>query len=133
MQRLIWIGFALLATLWTLLTLAAHALSEWALQAVAGSSLGDLAARAAESPATQWLLPWIGVDAVVALQNSMLTLAGWLHDGLPALGALDAWIGPLIWIAWGMGMILLLAGALLARWALKGAADLSTLRQRQHA
>ncbi|GAA5165007.1 hypothetical protein [Viridibacterium curvum] len=131
MQRLIWTGCALLGAFWTLLAVVAHALTDWALQAVATGSPGNLATQAAESPITQWLTPWLGAEAVTYLQNSMLTLAGWLHTGLPAMGALDAWITPLIWIVWGIGTVLLVLGALLLCWAFKHTPEIGQLRRRQ--
>lgn len=106
-----WTLFAVLALFWTGAAWITAAGTEWALQALA-SGTGVAAARdLAALPVPEWLKVWIDPAWIQSLQSALR----WAIDGsaavLPLAGAAANWLVPAIWIAWALGMLLLLVGA----------------------
>ena len=116
MKTLIWGLTALFAAVWTGLVWLTHQVSGWVLSAVDAGTLqgaGGTVAGLPLPPLPDWLKPWIDTAWLESLQAWSVGLLGWLGAVLPSGDALMAWVGPLLWIGWGLGLLLLLALAVL--------------------
>lgn len=104
MQLAIWIVAALLLGLWSLLAYAVGTL----LGLAAGLSNGlpaDMYALLDHIPGAPWLGEWLPGwrEAVVAAAQTIGAGLGWLGGALPAV----------LWVAWGLGALVLLLFATL--------------------
>lgn len=116
MKTLVWGITALLAAGWTGLVWITHQLAGWLLGAVDAGTLKDAGGAVGGLPLPQlpeWLGVWVDTGWLGALQAWSAGLLGWLGAVLPSGDALMAWVGPLLWIGWGLGLLLLLALAAL--------------------
>lgn len=119
MKTLIWGLTALLAAAWTGFIALAQQVTGWLLSVLDAGTLteaGGAAARLPLPPLPDWLAPWIDTAWLGALQAFGADLLRWLGAVLPGSDALMAWIGPLMWIGWGLGLLTLLALAVLLHW-----------------
>jgi hypothetical protein len=112
MKILIWGLFALLALLWTGLVLVSAELTAWLASAVASGQAGDVINNVGQWPVPAWLSLWIDPAWVQGLQATWVQLMGWMGATGPALGGVMGWLVPLIWIVWGVVMLMMLAAAL---------------------
>jgi len=111
MAALSWIVFALVALFWTGGAWVAAEATEWMAQALASGTAVQAATDIAALPLPQWIRLWIDPAWVGALQSMVQWAVGWLSGGLPFAGTAAVWITAAIWIAWGLGMVLLLVAA----------------------
>ncbi len=116
MKIAIWIVFGVFATLWTGGALAAAELTRWAAQLVASGAAVDLGRAVAEWPVPAWLAPWVDVAALQAARQFGVALLEWLRGAWPGIGAVLGWLVPVVWVAWGLGLALLLLLAGAAHW-----------------
>lgn len=119
MKTLIWSITALLALVWTGLVWLANSISAWLLGAVEAGTLKDAGSTVAGlplPPLPEWLGPWFDPAWLADWQAFGAGMLGWLGGVLPSGDALMAWIGPLLWVAWGLGLLMLLALAGLGHW-----------------
>ena len=117
MKTLIWSLTALLATLWTGFIAVVHQLTGWLLSAIDTGSLQGAAGSVgglALPPVPAWLEPWVDTASIAALQSFVVSLVEWLGAVMPSGDALMAWVGPLLWVGWGLVLLTLLALAGLA-------------------
>ncbi|MBD3893829.1 hypothetical protein [Hydrogenophaga sp.] len=114
MKIAVWLVFFLLAVLWTGLVAISVQATEWLLTAADGAQVGDAVTQAAQWPLPAWLAFWVDPAWVQALQESWLGMVQWLEQVLPGAAGLMGWIAPLMWIGWGLVMLVLLLLALLA-------------------
>jgi hypothetical protein len=115
MKPLIWGITALLAAGWTGLVWLTHAISGWLLGAVDTGALKDAGGalgRTPLPPLPDWLAPWIDIGWLTDWQAFGSGLLAWLDGVLPSGQALMTWVGPLLWLGWGVGLLTLLALAL---------------------
>lgn len=112
MKTLIWSLTALFAAGWTGLAWLLTAMDAGSLK-TAGGTVADLPLP----PLPDWLGMWIDTARLGALQTWSSEPLGWLGAVLPSGDALMAWVGPLLWVGWGLGLLLLLALAGLLHWA----------------
>ncbi|MCD0501780.1 hypothetical protein [Bordetella petrii] len=125
MKKLVWLGFIVLATLWTALVALALQLSDWLLNTVASAQLPDTLATAPWVPPA-WAQAWLGPAFLESLQAAVAALLQGANQILPAFAGLGTVISILGWIFWGMIMAGLLAAALALHW-------LANRRQRSNA
>ena len=111
MIGLSWILFALLALFWTGAAWIITASTQWAARALASGTAAQAARDLAALPLPDWLKFWIDPAWLQALESAMQWILQGADAGLPFAGALAGWLVPAIWIAWGMGMVLLLLAA----------------------
>lgn len=117
MKTLVWGLTALFAAGWTGLVWVTHQLAGWLLGAVDAGTLKDAGGAVGGlplPPLPEWLGVWVDTAWLGALQGWSADLLGWLGAVLPSGDALMAWVGPLLWIGWGLGLVLLLGLAGLA-------------------
>ena len=100
-------GTALIALLWTAFIAVWAALADW-LASQGGQLQGGVQALA------QWTLPaWIGRWVDPALADTLRTAVVWSVEALiafmPWIVPLLAWVAPLLWVIWAIGMAMLVA------------------------
>lgn len=119
MKKVVWIVFALLVLAWTF---SAWMLAEglhWvgaALSQQAGVAGTDLAQLAANWSVPSWMLLWVDAQTVQAAQLALVDLLEWLQTAWPGIGHALGWLVPVVWVGWGLGLLLLLLLAVLAHW-----------------
>lgn len=114
---LVWGAFGVLALLWTAGSYIAAAVARWGAQALAGGGLDGAGQVLAQPwPLPEVLAPWLDPAMVQALQQMALVSLDALRDALPFMGAAMGWLVPLVWAAWGFGLLLMLALAGGAHW-----------------
>jgi hypothetical protein len=73
-----------------------------------------------------WIALWVDPQVVRWAQEAVLWalgLLGSLSAGLPMAGQVVGWLVPLVWVLWGLGMLVLLGLALGVHvWLGRGAA-----------
>ena len=111
MVLIAWAGFALLALLWTGGALAASALAGWMAEALASGTAIDAGRQLATVPLPPWLAVWVDPAWLQAAQSALAWALEAGQGALPFLGAAAGWLVPLVWVVWGFGFVLLLAGA----------------------
>ena len=119
MKTLIWSLTALLVLMWTGFVAIVHQLTGWLLSAVDGGALQGAAGTVgglALPPVPAWLEPWVDTAWLSELQTFAVSLVQWLGAVLPSGDALMAWVGPLLWIGWGLVLVPMLAIAGLLHW-----------------
>jgi hypothetical protein len=116
MKIILWAAFGVLAVLWTLGALIAVELVQWGAQVIASGAAVELGRSAAQWPAPAWLALWLDPAAIKAAQEALLTGFEAFRSALPWLGSAVSWLAPMVWIAWGIGVALLLAMAGGAHW-----------------
>lgn len=129
MKVLIWLAFLLFAAVWTGLVMLTGEVSHWALSAMEGGQVGDLATTAGQIPVPAWMALWVDTAWLQEMQTFAVSLVQWLGQALPSADGMMSWITPLLWIGWGLGILAMLIGASVAHWLLgKGQGISSSLR-----
>ena len=116
MKILIWAAFGVLAVFWTLGTLIVVELVQWGAQVIAAGAGVEPGRSAAPWPAPAWLPSWLDPAAIKAVQEGLLAGFEAFRGALPWLGSAVSWLVPLAWMAWGIGVALLLAMTGGAHW-----------------
>jgi hypothetical protein len=118
MKVWVWSVFAVLALLWTLGVWAGVELLQWGLQWLGAAPHLDAAGALGTLRVPAWLTLWIDVTWLQALLESVRWALEGLQQGGPLLAslgqALAAWLVPLGWLTWGLGLLTLLALAALS-------------------
>jgi hypothetical protein len=126
MKLVLWLGFGLLALLWTGGAALVAGLTEWAAQVLASGGVADWTRAAANVPVPPWIALWVDPQAVRFVQEAVqwaLEVLGSWSAALPTAGQLIGWLVPLVWLLWGLGLLPLLGLAAGAHWWLgRGAA-----------
>jgi hypothetical protein len=116
MKIALWIITCMLALLWTGGALISANLTSWFAGRVAAGDLANVGRDAAPWPQPEWLPPWIDPAALQLFQQWLLEGLRALDALLPIFSSMLGWMVPLIWLCWGFGLIVLLAGAGLLHW-----------------
>lgn len=130
MKALIWGVFGLFALCWTGLAAASVQVTEWLLSMLASGQATSVASAAGQWQVPDWLSTWIDPTWLKALQTAWLGLVQGLAQVLPnASGQLVEWVAPLVWTAWALGLLCLLALAFALHWLAGRLQTPATLRQ----
>jgi hypothetical protein len=122
MKTLIWAFFLVLTLLWTGLAVMSIGVSDWLLSLLnsglnaslsSGSALSQQVA-AVSLPA--WLQMWVDPLWLEAIRSMMAPVIGMLSAVMPSTDTLGTLLSVLVWVIWGFGAAVLLAGALGAHW-----------------
>ena len=123
MKLLIWSCFLVLSLLWTGMAVVAVNVSDWALGLLgSGAPLGNQVA-ALNLPA--WVGLWVQPEWIAAIQATMTGVFSMIQPWLPSTDTLGTVVSALVWLSWGLGVLVLLALAagghwfLARRWGLK--------------
>ncbi len=112
MKLLIWVVFAVLALFWTGTALVSAELVGWLSTTVGTGQATDVTTSIGQWPIPAWMALWVDPAWLEALQATWLQVMGWLGaTGPAALGSVLSWLIPLIWIAWGVVMLLMVLAA----------------------
>ena len=131
MKALLWVAFVVLAGIWTGLVALTAQITDWLLAAMASGQATDLANVAGQWPVPAWLGLWVDTAWLQSLQAAWVDVVQWLGQVLPSAGGLMGWIGPLLWIGWGLVMLLLLVCAVAGHWLLGRMGTPTSLRRAQ--
>ena len=101
----VWALVAVLAAPWTLACLAAH----WLLT---GPDWSAGQWQAWVQWLEQWRIPvwladWLPMASITALKAWLTTLGPWVESLLSHTPALLGWLVPLLWLGWGLGLLVL--------------------------
>jgi hypothetical protein len=111
MKIALWIVFALITALWTGTVLISAELTGWLASTVGSGQAGNVITNVGQWPVPAWLGLLIDPAWIKGLQTVWGDVMGWLGQSGPALGSVVSWLVPLMWIVWGVVMLLLLAAA----------------------
>lgn len=111
---LIWSVFALLALLWTGTAWAGAALTDWVVGLLGSDAGMQLGTAIGSWPIPAWLTYWVDVAAIHAVLDGVAWTMESLQQTWPWIGAALGWLVPLIWAGWGIGLVVLLALAVIA-------------------
>lgn len=114
-----WAVFAVLAMLWTGGAAMAAALAGWTAQAIADGTAAGAAREIAAIPVPPWMALWMDTAFIEALQSALVWAVEAGRHALPFMGTAAGWLVPMVWIAWGLGLALLLAAALTAHFLVR--------------
>ena len=122
MRAIVWLGFVLVAAVWTGLSGLLASSAEWLSGALASGQvsgqmsgqISDTLQLAGQTPIPAWLAPWVDAGLLQTLQAGLVWAVQLVQPVLPASATLIGWLTPVIWAVWGLGMLtmLVLAGGL---------------------
>lgn len=84
-------------------------LTGWLATAVASGQAGDAINNVGRWPVPAWLALWVDPAWVLGLQAAWVQVMGWLGQSGPALGSVVSWLIPLMWVVWGVVLLMMLA------------------------
>lgn len=130
MKALLWFAFVLLAGIWTGLVTLTVEISEWLVASVGGGQATDLAAMAGQFPLPAWLSLWVDTAWLKDMQTAAVSLVQWLIHVLPSADGLMAWVTPLLWVGWGLGVLVMLVCTVIGHWLLGRGHGMATMLRR---
>ncbi len=98
-----------LLSIWSVAVWVLHSLLVWAMSG-AGALAGQTS-RIESVTVPGWLAPWLPPDWVPELQAAAASLLPWLESALSMLPSATAWLSPLAWLVWAVGLLMLAAAA----------------------
>ena len=116
MKIALWIVFALLALLWTGGAAAIAQLVHWSAQGLASGSGAALGSSVAGAPMPSWLGAWVDPAIWSAAQQAIAGALAGVSDAMPVIGTAVGWFVPAVWVAWGLGLAVLLGATVLVYW-----------------
>jgi hypothetical protein len=119
MVILSWAVFGLLALFWTGAAWLSAEVTGWLAQLLASGSAVQAAGDVAALPVPAWARLWIDPAWVELLQSALGGAIGLAGSGGAAALAVAGWIVAAIWIGWGLGLALLVIGAVAAHLLLR--------------
>ncbi|MCU0952082.1 MAG: hypothetical protein MUC68_13760 [Burkholderiaceae bacterium] len=108
MKLALWIVFAVVAILWTAGAAGMAALTGWTAAQLASGAAADIGATAAQWPVPAWLALWIDPAVLQSAQQALQWGLQNFRESLPWAGALLGWLVPLVWVAWALGLLVML-------------------------
>jgi hypothetical protein len=109
MRWLLWTLFALAALIWTTLAWAFAAAFRAISGALAQGSSADLAAWVSSWSVPNWVIVFLDVQWLQALQVLLVQILDQLPHAWPWLAEPVRWMIPAVWVAWAVVLLLLLA------------------------
>lgn len=116
MKTLLWISLGLLALLWTGAAWGLAAGVDLAAQLLASGEAAGFGRVVAQAQLPPWLALWIDPAWLGGLQQLFVAGLDWMQQFWPTAGAAVGWLVPLIWVFWGLGLLMLLALGALLHW-----------------
>lgn len=103
--------FALLALLWTGGAALAAWLVQWTTQALASGGAFEIGRELGALPVPQWIAVWMDPALVQAAQSALTWTLDAFSGLLPLAGSAAQWLVPVVWVVWGLGLVVLLVAA----------------------
>lgn len=116
MKLLIWGVTALLALFWTLGAWAVAAVLGWAAALPSPGDTAELGRIVTSWAIPAWITQWIDPAAVHAALAGVVWALDQLQQAWPWVSSALGWLVPLTWVAWGVGLAMLLTLALFLQW-----------------
>ena len=117
-MKLLIVGLSLLlGALWTGMAALLSGGLKWAAGALASGSAADLAQAVASWQLPTWLVHGLDLGWLMALQAALVDGVDMVQRWWPGVGEAVGWLVPLVWITWGIGMVVLVLLGALAVWA----------------
>lgn len=120
MKPILWLTSLVLALAWTAGAWGLSEAVQWAVSLPASGAAPALAQSVATWTAPAWLELWLELDPqeLQALRDFALWAIEQLQHPAAALQAALPFLVPLVWLAWALGLALLVALTLGTQWAL---------------
>lgn len=103
--------FALLALLWTGGAALTAWLVQWTSQALAGGGALEIGREVGALPVPHWIAVWMDPALVQAAQSALMWTLDAASGLLPLAGSAAQWLVPVVWVVWGLGLLVLLVAA----------------------
>jgi hypothetical protein len=116
MKIALWIAFALLALLWTGGAAVMAQLVAWSASGLAAGGAAQVGGAVASLAVPAWLAPWVDAAAWTAIQQAVAGTLAAVSGSLPLLGTAVGWLVPLVWICWGVGLVIMLVLTGVGHW-----------------
>jgi len=89
-------------------------LTGWLATTVASDQAGTVISNVGQWPMPAWLSLFVDPTWVQEMQAAWVEVLGWLGQSGPALGGMVSWLIPLMWVVWGLVMLLILVATIAA-------------------
>lgn len=112
MKWITWAIVGALASIWTVTVATVAVVAGWT-----GTALQQAVPSAQQLPTDipRWLAA-VDPAAWAAMVQATQQAAQLVGSMLPAVGTATAWLGPMAWIIWGLGMVALFSVAIGSQW-----------------
>ena len=108
MKLLIWGVTGFLALLWTGAAALLAAAVNWLAASSADPAIRGVQAMA-QWPLPDWLTVWVPPGVIEPLKASIGELLGSMVTATSWIAPLLGWLSPLVWVIWGLVLVLMLA------------------------
>ncbi len=112
MKIALWITFTIITILWTGTVLVFSQLTGWLAATVASDQAGAVVSNVGQWPMPAWLSLFVDPAWVQEIQAAWVEVLGWLGQSGPAIGGMVSWFIPLMWVVWGLVMLLILVATI---------------------
>ena len=119
MKALIWGVFTLGVLLWTGATALVVNVIDWSAEQLSKGSPAFLETAANNIAIPIWMSPWLDPSTWATIFMSIQGMLASTAAAVPFLGSMLGWLAPLVWIIWGLGVLTLLALAIVGILLLK--------------
>lgn len=107
MKIVLWSAVAVLGLLWTGLAALGASFVGWGATVLASGGAAEWARAAAQWPVPGWISLWVDPQAIQAMQEAVLWGLQALQSSLPWVASAVGLLVPLVWVTWGLGVLLL--------------------------
>lgn len=104
-----WFLALALLLIWTACVWVLHSLAVWSLTGV-GAMVGQ-SQQIDRLTVPGWIEVWIPSDLILTFKTTAANVLPWIESALSVLPSVGAWLSPLAWIVWGVGLVILMVGA----------------------
>ena len=106
MKILLWLTVGVVGAFWTAGFALLASLAQWL--AGAGQQVAGAVQQVAEWPVPGWMAIWANPAWMEAMRAALTSTLDSSATYVPWLFSALGWVAPLLWILWGLGMLLLL-------------------------
>jgi hypothetical protein len=119
MKAIIWCIFILAVLLWTGASVLVVNVIEWSAKQLSTGSPALLETAASNIAIPIWMSPWLDPSTWAMIFMSIQGFLSSAASAVPFLGSMLGWLAPLVWVLWGLGVLALLALAIVGTLLLK--------------
>ena len=119
MKALIWVVFVLAILMWTGATVLVVNVLEWSAQQLSKGSPALLETATSNIAIPIWMSPWLDPSSWATIFMSIQAMLAGTASAFPFLGSMIGWLAPVVWIIWGLGVLGLVALAIVGTVLLK--------------
>nr|WP_297524724.1 hypothetical protein [uncultured Roseateles sp.] len=119
MKTFLWSVTGLFALIWSGLAWATAALVRWTVEALSTGRAAELGKSAVAFKFPAWLEPFLDTGLLEAVQGLVQWLLEMAGTGAPMAGSAIGWLVPVVWVAWAVGLTVLLVIALVIHHLIK--------------